>query len=282
VDDYVCGIQDPCITKLVDGTLFATFFTWKVLEKEDATEPQPWDQEILGRWIARIGGLYSIQSFDHGATWSEPVPITGGGKAVRGNPVELEDGTLVLPTYGGAENKGTIFIMASSDRGGSWERIAQLEIEDYLFHEPNLSLTPSGKIVLLTRSRNMAGPEANGLSSPLYTSESVDGGRTWSPIVQRPFYSPSPFHMLRLHSGKVLVSYGYRFEPFGIRAFLLDSELSSWDEVEETVLRADGAGFDLGYTSAVQIDNGEILITYYYYDDEEGRRYIAGTYCREE
>jgi Neuraminidase (sialidase) len=115
--------------------LFTTFFTWKVLEKEDVTERRAWDHDILDRWVGRIGGVFSQQSSDNGSTWSEPVPITGGGRAVRGNLVEIEDGTLILPTYGGIENKGQIFIMASADRGKTWERLAKLEIEDYLFHD---------------------------------------------------------------------------------------------------------------------------------------------------
>lgn len=281
VEDLVCGVQDPCITKLRDGTLFTTFFTWKLLEKEDVSERRPWDVDFHERWVARIGGVFSVHSTDHGATWSTPVPIPGGGKAVRGNPVELEDGTLILPTYGGEETKGQIFILSTTDRGQSWERLAILEIEDYLFHEPNLFLTPSGKLVMLTRSRNMAGEEPNGLTSPLFTSESADGGRSWSPFVKRPFYSPSPFHALQLKSGRVLVTYGYRFEPYGIRAFLMDSEFTAWEQAEDIVLRDDAAGFDIGYTSSVQLDNGDILVTYYYCDDAAGRRYIAGTWCRE-
>lgn len=281
VEDFACGIQDPCVTKLRDGTLFATYFTWKVLEKEEVTDAKPWDHEIQGRWVGRIGGLYSLYSTDHGATWSLPLPITGGGRAVRGNPVELKDGTLVLPSYGGLETKGQVFILSSTDRGGSWQRLALLETDGYLFHEPFLYQALSGKLVLLTRSRNQAGPESNGRKSPLFTAESSDGGTTWSPLVKRPFYSPSPFHALRLHSDKVLVTYGYRFEPYGIRAFLIDSEFSDWSAARETVLRDDGHGYDLGYTSAVQLPNGDILITYYYYYEERGLRYIAGTYCRE-
>ncbi len=30
-DDFYLGIQDPCINLLQDGTLFCTFFSWKVL-----------------------------------------------------------------------------------------------------------------------------------------------------------------------------------------------------------------------------------------------------------
>ncbi|WJH32865.1 glycoside hydrolase [Paenibacillus sp. CC-CFT747] len=34
-DDYLYGIQDPCLNVLKDDTLLATFFTWKANAKEE-------------------------------------------------------------------------------------------------------------------------------------------------------------------------------------------------------------------------------------------------------
>jgi hypothetical protein len=280
-DPFSCGVQDPCLKVLGDGSLFCTFFTWKMLTKEDAGDKQQLDHNVLDRWVGRLEGLYSIRSADGGLTWDEPIRIEEG-YAVRGNPVELEDGTLVLPTYVDQTSKGNVHILASSDRGATWRRLAKVTHDDYWFHEPNLYHAPSGKLVLFLRSRNLNGSEENGLSSPLFTCESLDGGGTWSDPVKRDYYSPSPFHALPLHNGKVLITYGYRFEPFGIRAFVLDGECSDWVSAKgtETVLRDDGASVDIGYTSAVQLEGGDILVTYYYHNEEPGSRYIAGTLCR--
>src|SRR5690606_29259578 len=108
-----------------------------------------------------------------------------------------------------------------------------------------------------------------------------DDGRTWSEPVKREAYSPSPFHALRLQSGRVLLTYGYRLKPYGLRARLLDPECNEIDGAEEIVLRDDGPGTDIGYSHAVQLEDGRILITYYYYDEAGGKRYIAGTWCEE-
>jgi hypothetical protein len=116
---------------------------------------------------------------------------------------------------------------------------------------------------------------------PLYTSESYDNGRTWTNVREHAIYSPSPFHALQLQSGHVLLTYGHRYPSYGIRAYVLNGECTNIDEAEQIVLRADGLGRDIGYTSAVQLDNCDILVTYYYFD-ENGERYIAGTLCREE
>jgi len=74
--------------------------------------------------------------------------------------------------------------------------------------------------------------------------------------------TPSPFEAIRLQSGNVLVTYGYRSQPFGIRSFMLDEECSGWENLEENILRCDGRNYDIGYTSAVQLKNGDIKIFY--------------------
>ncbi len=47
------------------------------------------------------------------------------------------------------------------------------------------------------------------------------------------------------------------------------------------ILRDDGLGFDIGYPTSAQLDNGDILVTYYYFNEDKGVRYIAGTLSRE-
>ena len=77
-----------------------------------------------------------------------------------------------------------------------------------------------------------------------------------------------------------MLPYGYRYKPYGLRAVLLDSECNNIDDVEEIILRIDGLGWDIGYASAVELSNNNILIVYNYYG-KDGIRYIAGTFCKE-
>lgn len=280
-DHFLYGVQDPSLNQLRDGTLLATFFMWKVMDQEDVTERGHRDKAVYGKWVAKPAGVCTTRSTDGGETWDEPIPFPIPG-AVRGNGVELDDNSVLIPLYcrqeGGLSH---VRIMRTSDRGQSWSTLAVIESEDgHHFHEPTLHKTPAGKLIIFTRSLNSQielGQEER--RSPLYTFESEDNGHTWSRPVQRAYYSPSPFHALQLDNGTVMLTYGYRQKPYGIRVILLDQECVNWEDAQEIVLREDGEGFDIGYTSAVQLDDGKVLVTYYYFDKDDGFRYIAGTLC---
>lgn len=278
-DDYFYGVQDPCLNVLRDGSLLATCFMWKVYEKDDAPERDTglW-HDALDRWVAVNKGCFTLRSADGGKTWDRPIPIPIGDTAIRGNCVETGDGAVLAPLYGKENGTFHVVIAKTEDRGLTWSRLATIPAaEGYHFHEPNLYVTPSGSLVLFTRSlkKQLAKGEKG---SPLFTARSSDGGRTWSEPVKHDYYSPSPFHLLRLNDGRALLTYGYRHEPFGVRAIVLDPECSDIGTAEETVIRDDGPGTDIGYTSSVQLEDGRVLITYYYYDRKDAYRYIAGSY----
>ncbi len=75
-----------------------------------------------------------------------------------------------------------------------------------------------------------------------------------------------------------MLVYGYRNEPFGIRCKFLNPECDNINEAQEMVIRDDLPGFDIGYTSAVEVEEGKVLVVYYTYDEDDATRYIAGSY----
>jgi hypothetical protein len=82
--------------------------------------------------------------------------------------------------------------------------------------------------------------------------------------------------MLRLRDGRLAVTYGYRAEPYGIRARVSADAGQSWGA--EIILRADGASWDLGYPRSVQRADGRIVTVYYFHAAAGGpERYIAAT-----
>jgi sialidase-1 len=85
-----------------------------------------------------------------------------------------------------------------------------------------------------------------------------------------------PLNALRLPDNRVLLTYGYRREPFGIRARILNAECTDFKTAAEIILREDGGGTDIGYTWPVQLDEHRVLVTYYFNIDN-GTRHIAGT-----
>lgn len=74
---------------------------------------------------------------------------------------------------------------------------------------------------------------------------------------------------------KELVAYGYRREPFGIRAKLSSGEGQSWSE--EIVRRDDGRTWDLGYPRMVQRSDGKLVTIYYYTTAQNPEQHIAAT-----
>jgi hypothetical protein len=80
---------------------------------------------------------------------------------------------------------------------------------------------------------------------------------------------------------RVLLVYGYRHQPFGIRARVLDAECSNVGAAPEIVLREDGGTGDLGYPWAVLMKDGRVLVAYYF-NQKDGTRHIAGSILQTE
>ena len=292
---FYYGVQDPCLNYLSDGTILGTFFQWKFTEKETPVKDSPKPHFVNDYYDMEMMDSHSIRSFDGGKTWDAPVcmeyPDKNGERAsVRGNVVEFEDGSVIIgvTTYYRDYSNRVVRILKSRDKGMTWEKLADIKHPDgHFMGEPNLFKTKSGKIVCMLRThlnipdRN-AYQDGNMDMTPMHVCYSYDNGTTWSSLVKTKYTSPSPFHALQLKSGNVLVTYGHRYSPYGIKAVLLDGEFKNLHEAGEVLIRDDGVNHDLGYTSSVLMPNGDILVTYYIFHKEDTRRYIGGTILREE
>ena len=85
-----------------------------------------------------------------------------------------------------------------------------------------------------------------------------------------------PLQASRLPDDRVLLVYGYRHKPFGIRARVLDAECTNPAAAPEVVLRDDGGSIDLGYPWSTVIAKDRALIVYYF-NHADGPRTIEGT-----
>jgi hypothetical protein len=81
---------------------------------------------------------------------------------------------------------------------------------------------------------------------------------------------------MQLPDQRVLLVYGYRHPPFGVRARVLNPECTDFATAKEIVLRNDGGGSDLGYPWATMISKKEVLVVYYF-NIGNGTREIDGT-----
>jgi hypothetical protein len=108
---------------------------------------------------------------------------------------------------------------------------------------------------------------------------SSDNGLTWN-FLNKPAESTggsvgNPPSMIKLKDGRLAITYGFRSEPYGIRARLSNDDGETWGD--EINLRGDGGWWDLGYPRTVQRPDGKIVTVYYFNDQKDQERYIAAT-----
>ena len=106
-------------------------------------------------------------------------------------------------------------------------------------------------------------------------ARSTDGGNSFGPWEDAGFQG-HPHCAKLLPDGRILLVYGYRHEPHGIRARILDTEGKDIAGSREIVLRDDGGNSDLGYPWVTAMADGRYLVVYYF-NKENGTRHIAGT-----
>ncbi|MFN8490468.1 MAG: sialidase family protein [Caldilineaceae bacterium] len=267
------GIQDPSINQLRDGTLISNFFKWQVYRDE------PYGAEGLGAFVTT--------STDNGYTWNQNhvnvgrPPGIGAWVSTTDAVLELPSGELLIPVYEnnsveGEQGGHRAFLMQSTDKGNHWQPWGLIGYDpfgNHHFEEPTLAYLPSGKLVCILREDKR--------KEQAWQADSWDGGKTWSTPRRLPVWG-HPQHLLRLQSGRLLMTYGYRRPPYGVRACISADEGVTWNLQHELVLRSDGANTDLGYPCSVQLENGQILTVYYFHEPgENGVRFIAGSVYEE-
>ena len=106
-------------------------------------------------------------------------------------------------------------------------------------------------------------------------NESFDNGVTWSPSVPTLVESGACPRLLKLHDGRLLLTYGRRLEPYGIYASLSEDDGKTWGDTN-WLLRQTPDG-DQGYTSSLELDAGRIFTTSYA-KNADGVTGIIGTF----
>lgn len=110
--------------------------------------------------------------------------------------------------------------------------------------------------------------------------ESMDNGKSWKFLAKVADTdlgkrNGNPPSLVRLHDGRLCVTYGYRSIPYSIRAKISDDNGRTWSKV--ILLRDDARTWDIGYTRSVQRADGDIVTIYYYSTEEHKEQHIAAT-----
>lgn len=272
------GSQDPCMLKLHNGDILCTSYLWVQLGKNLLEE---YKGRVVGDGNYTFAGGYLIRSTDDGKTWEgpfdpgSPLPVekrtTMLGKMPlynRGALCQTRDGTIYWAVACDNPQGGfSVYLVESKDNGNTWQYRSTIADDPKIsFNETSIIQTRRGDLVAFMRSFD--------LDDHACIARSTDGGKsfTWSDMG----FQGHPLNALELPDGRWLLTYGYRHEPYGIRARIMDPDCRNWSD--EIVLRNDGGSTDLGYSWPVLIDNHHVLVVYYFnYDGARGIRGIEGT-----
>lgn len=270
------GSQDPCLIKLNSGKILCASYGWTQLR---TNKPLKEPAFISGGFTFQ-GGYY-VSSEDNANTWSTvqyPISIEQeskytafGDKVTAYNRGSMYQGSnndvYWVVASGNAKGNSENNLIVSSDDGKSWKQMGVVaESNSISFNEASVYETPKGDIVSFIRTANYG--------DTAVISRSTDGGKTfnWKSMG----FKGHPMQALRLPDNQVLIVYGYRHKPYGIRARILDEECMNFETAKEFIIREDGGSTDIGYPWAVLLNDNEVLVSYYFNHDE-GLRYIAGS-----
>lgn len=268
LDDRDAGL---CVT--AKGTVLLNYFTSIAFWTYDTgREGHPEWAEVARRinleTLAQEHGHWMRRSEDGGRTWGEKyrVPLNN----VHG-PALCRDGSLLWvgnPTGALGDPgrmKREIAAMRSTDDGLTWKTLATLTPPEWpageLYCEVHQVEAADGAIVAQIRH------EAPGRRTRTHQTRSEDGGQSWSEWRELPYGFPT--HLLRLADDRLLMSYGCRLAPCGVRGRLSGDHGRSWSE--EFILSADTADADLGYPSSVEFPDGSFATLWYQRFDGVGK-----------
>lgn len=258
------------------------------------------DAKITRKWDQHEADLLILRSYDHGASWSDPVPI--GTEVIEpfayGKIIELTDGDLLCPIWGKRvpDEPWRTGLVRSRDGGKTWGAHITIGYDPHTvipassassdesvhsagFNEATLVELPDGRILAVLRQQGVGQAVRQ-----LFQSLSRDGGRTWSEPQPLPLWGTSPSLHLTA-SGLLLLGYrNHRGNPQGLETAGVGMSLSddfgaTW--IEHRLLE-DPQGhqyqheFEAGYPAFLNVERGRVLVVFYSYDPAlSANRYLA-------
>lgn len=223
-----------------------------------------------------------LRSFDGGKWCEGPVypphiPPEAGNNTLRvplpackrGALCEGKSGSIfwVVTTNGEGKTTST-HLLVSGDKRLTWNYSCPVASDSSVsFNETSFYETPKGDLVAFRRTEDYKDQSC--------IARSANGGKSFGKWELLGFQG-HPLNALRLPDNRVLLIYGYRHKPYGIRDRILNPECSEFLSAPEIGLHDYGGNPDLRYTWPVLLDKDRVLVVYYFNQDN-GTRYIADT-----
>ena len=257
------GYQHAALTQLSNGAVIACATKFSFL----------FDGKVAWRRGSQTEGVFIRNSQDGGHRWDEvkKVDTSPFRRAwTRGAIVELADGTLLLPLagqrrdgYHDFDEPIASFLLRSEDSGANWKFHSIIAENSADCDEPSVASLGGNRLLCAFRSHDS--PRSEPLGGYIHVTTSSDGGAKWSQPHATSMWG-HPAHLLRLHDGRVLCTFGYRMHPNpGVRA-CVSEDGSTWKPRESfavnTLPDLDSEHLHIGCPSSVELEEGRILTAY--------------------
>jgi hypothetical protein len=221
-----------------------------------------------------VGPSWFFYTTDKGHSWNGPFKLPDfGQKGIAARTDYLVEGrdelTIFLTAAKSNGREGRVICARTKDGGRTWSLVGMVgpepEGNDFAIMPSSLRLSPTS---ILTLVRHRRWIEA-------YRSD--DNGANWTHVIRAvpDTGRGNPPSLVKLRDGRLVVTFGYRAEPFSIRARISRDQGRTWSD--DIILRSGATDWDLGYTRSVQRPDGKIVTVYYYNDATSTERYIGAT-----
>jgi hypothetical protein len=222
------------------------------------------------------GGSFTVSN-DRGRSWLDPYKLPEFGQenimARTDYIVNGKDDCLIFLTASKTNGKeGRPFCARTRDGGKTIEFVSWISPEPEGFSIMPQSLRVGDRQLISAIRRK---EEGVGFIE-VYVSK--DDGKNWQ-FLSKPAgtgrSNGNPADMVRLKDGRIVLTYGYRSQPHGIRAVISSDNGKTWGK--QIHLRDDGRTWDIGYPQVIIRPDGKLVTVYYYTTEEDKEQHIAAT-----
>jgi sialidase-1 len=292
---YHVGSDTPSIVQLSDGTLILNFFQWAFVEQRGILEDLgPQERPRATRTPDSVG---LVTSTDNGHTWGEGyraniAPMRWGQPIDE--VLEMPDGTLLMACHGHLFSRAWMevdnlheharsFLLRSDNRGLDWEYYSTIAYDPATiisFDETSLARTVDGTLVAMIRTMH----GARNRHQHLWLTYSTNDGESWSRPEPTNLWG-YPADLTPLQDGRMLCTYGYRREPYGIRGCISPDGIH-WDVANEFIIASAQTAprsaepelyYHIGYPTTIQLADSSLLTFYHEWKTEEPIvQYVVG------
>lgn len=293
-EDDCAAKQDPQLFRADDKTILGYYFRYSFHPINEKKLFKNYTFIEYNDTIALLDGIGLCISSDNGKTFSKPniIKLKNGLKnfAIRGNMIKIGN-EILAPIYAykktlnrnSKKDKYQCYIISSKDFI-NWEiktLLCETEIKKNKkieYFEPSLisykNKNNKNNIIAFIRTHLN---NQYGYTSVAYSN---NNGKTFSKP-EATNIKGYPLNPLLLKDDKILLTYGYRLKPYGIRARLLKlNEIKNLKDIiknindsEEIIIESKMKNADCGYPSCIN-DDDDIICVYYGCNDKSKIRKI--------